>query len=66
MAESLSRKLAAEMNTSGLLRIRTSNSLKPINHALFVDYSLLLGGTLIRIAKSFDSVLKAIAKPQEL
>lgn len=46
------------MNASGLPGIRTANALKPINHALFADDSLLLGGASIRIAANFDSVLK--------
>jgi hypothetical protein len=31
---------------------------EPLNHALFVDDSLLIGGASIRIAKAFDSVLR--------
>ena len=62
MADSLSKKLAAEMNTGGLPGIRTSNALNPINHALFANDSLLLGGASIRIAKSFDFVLKSYCR----
>lgn len=56
MEDSLNRKLAAEMNSSDLPGIRTSNAQKPINHAIFVDESLLLGGASTRIAKSFESM----------
>ena len=62
MVNSLSRKLSAKMNSSGLPGIRTSNAQKPINHALFADDSLLLGSTSTRIAKSFDSVLKSYCR----
>jgi len=62
MADSLNGKLVVEMNTGGLPRIRTSNVLNPINHALFADDSLLLGGASIRIATSFDKVLKSYCR----
>lgn len=58
MADSLSRKLAAEMNSSDLPGIRTANALKPINHALFADDSILLSGASTSIAANFDAVLK--------
>ena len=38
--------------------IRIARGVDPINHALFTDDSLLLGGASMRIAKDFDEVLK--------
>jgi len=62
MADSLSRKLAAEMNTGDLLGIRIANALNPINHAFFADDSILLGGASTRIAINFDAVLKSYCR----
>lgn len=59
MVDTLSRKLAAKMNIGDLRGIRTANALKPINHALFANDSLLLGGASSRIAANFDFVLKS-------
>eukprot|EP00253_Pinus_taeda_P030936 PITA_30936 len=62
MEDTLGRKLAAEMNIGGLPGIQTANALKPINHALFGDNSLLLGRASIRIAANFDYVLKSYCR----
>eukprot|EP00253_Pinus_taeda_P018012 PITA_18012 len=42
--------------------LKPSNTSPAQNHALFVDDSLLLGGASVRIAKSFDSVLKCFCR----
>ena len=66
MAEALSRKLFAEMivgiipgirDTSIIPGIRDTRGEKPINHALFVDDSLLLGGASLNIARAFNGIL---------
>eukprot|EP00253_Pinus_taeda_P023884 PITA_23884 len=62
MADSLSRKLTAEMNTGDLPGIRIANALNPINNALFADDSILLGGASTRIAVNFDVVLKSYCR----
>ena len=49
LADSLSRKLTAERNKGVILGIRSMKGIEPINHALFVDDSLLLGGASLRI-----------------
>jgi len=59
MADSLSRKLVAEKIAGSLPGLKPSNATTPLNHALFADGSLLLGGVSIRIAKAFDNVLKS-------
>eukprot|EP00253_Pinus_taeda_P017553 PITA_17553 len=62
MADSLSRKLAAEKTARSLPGLKPSNVATPLNHALFADDSLLLGGASIRIAKAFDNVLKSYCR----
>jgi endonuclease V-like protein UPF0215 family len=42
--------------------LRSSNGAKPMNHALFADDSLLLGGASNRIAKAIDSVIKSYCR----
>ena len=44
MAEVLSRKLSAEMVVGSLPGIKIARGVDPLNHALFADDSLLLGG----------------------
>jgi hypothetical protein len=58
MADSLSRKLTAERLVGNIPGLKSSNGAEPLNHALFADDSLLLGGASFRIAKAFDSVLR--------
>eukprot|EP00253_Pinus_taeda_P033411 PITA_33411 len=62
MADSLSRKLEAERITGDLPGTRIANALNPINHALFADDSILLGGASTRIAANFDAVLKSYCR----
>ena len=38
--------------------IRAARGVKPINHALFADDSLLLGGASLNIARSFNGILQ--------
>eukprot|EP00253_Pinus_taeda_P007191 PITA_07191 len=57
MADSLSRKLAVEKSAGSLPGLKPSEVSTPLNHALFADDSLLLGGVSTRIAKAFDNLL---------
>ena len=62
MADSLSRKLTAERIAGSLPGLKPSTGADPLNHALFADDSLLLGGASTRIAKAFDTVLKSYCR----
>jgi len=62
MVDTLSRKLTAERIVGSLLGLKSSSNVVPLNHALFADDSLLLGGVSPRIAKVFDSVLKSYCR----
>ena len=57
MAESLSRNLSDELAIGSLLGIKIASGVNPINHALFVDDSLLLGGASLSIARDFNGIL---------
>ena len=58
MAEALSRKLYAYMVVGVIPGIRVARGVDPINHALFVDDSLLLGGASLNIAHAFNEILQ--------
>ena len=58
MVEVLSRKLSAEMAADIIPGIRVVRGVEPINHALFADDSLLLGGALLNIDRSFNGILQ--------
>jgi len=58
MADTLSRKLTTEKKSDSVLGIRLTKGLDPINHALFADDSLMLGGASIKIAKNFSKILQ--------
>lgn len=49
MAESLSRKFTLEKQDDSIPGIRIEKGIDPMNHALFADDSLLLGGASLRI-----------------
>ena len=57
MAEALSRKLSAEMIVGTIPGIRAARGVKPINHVLFADDSLFLGGASLNIAHAFNGIL---------
>ena len=59
LPDSLSRKLTAERNVGVIPGIRSMKWIYPINHALFVDDSLLLGGVSLRIARAFHEILQS-------
>eukprot|EP00253_Pinus_taeda_P005923 PITA_05923 len=58
MADSLSKKLTLEKQNGNILGIRIVKGIAPVNHALFVDDSLLLGGASLRIVNSFITILQ--------
>jgi len=58
MAESLSRKMTVEMEIGGIPGIKAARGVDPINHAIFADASLLLGGASIMIAMAFKEILQ--------
>ena len=58
VADSLSRRLS-RLQAEGLLpRLSFRNGVYPINHALFADDSLLLGGASMNISWEFIVILK--------
>eukprot|EP00253_Pinus_taeda_P028283 PITA_28283 len=62
MADYLSKKLAVEKSVGSLSGLKPSEVSTPLNHALFADDSLLLGGVSTRKAKAFDNVLKSYCR----
>ena len=58
MAETLSRKLSSELAAGTIPCIKTTRGVVPINHALFADDSLLLGGASLNIACAFKEILQ--------
>ena len=58
MAETLSRKLSAEKDASYILGITIARGVVPINHALFADDPLLLGGALMKIACVLKDIIQ--------
>ena len=58
MAEVLSRKLSAEITVDIIPGIRAPRGAEPINHALFTDDSLLLGGASLNITCVFNGILQ--------
>jgi hypothetical protein len=62
MEDSLSIKLIVEKKAETVPCIRTVKGLEPINHALFADDSLFLGGASIRIAQTFSNILQSFCR----
>lgn len=62
MADTLSRKLEQDMIAGATLGFKITKDLKAINHALFMDDSLKLGGASNRIASAFKSTLQVYCK----
>ena len=54
MVDSLSRKLTAGKNDGIILGIISTVGVEAINHALFVDDTLLLGGASLKMARIFS------------
>ena len=57
MVETLSRKLIFKKEAGYIPGIRISRGVDPINHALFADDSLLMGGASMNIAWDFQETL---------
>ena len=58
MVESLSKNLTVEKESSSIPGIKAARGVDPINHALFADDSLLLGGAYLKIARPFNEILQ--------
>ena len=58
MGESLSRKLTTKLVAGSILGIKAARGVDPINHALFANDSLLLGGASLNIAQAFNEILQ--------
>ena len=57
MVESLSRKLSIAKEAGFIPGIKIAMGVDPINHALFIDDSLLLGGATVMISRTFNDIL---------
>ena len=62
MVESLSIKLMVEKEAGFIPGIRIARGVDPINHGLFVDDTLLLGGASMKIARAFNDILKNLCQ----
>jgi hypothetical protein len=62
MADTLSRKFIAERTAGNIPGLKSSTGAESLNHALFADDSLLLGGASSRIARAIDSALKSYCR----
>ena len=58
MAETLSRKIIVENEAGYISGIKIARGVDPINHTLFVDDPLLLGGASMKIARDFNKILQ--------
>ena len=58
MAKTLSRKLTIEKEVGFIPSIKIAREIDPINHSLFADDSLLLGGASLKIAQAFKVILQ--------
>ena len=58
MDESLRRKLIVEKEAGYIPSIRIAGGVDPINHTLFDDDSLLIGGASMKIGRDFNEILK--------
>jgi len=62
MADSLSQNLIVEKPNGSLPGIRGIFRTTPINHALFADDSILMGGASIKIARVFNGVVQSFCR----
>ena len=58
MVDSLSRNISTEKEVGIIPGINSTRGVESINHALFVDDSLLLGGSSLRMARAFKEILQ--------
>ena len=57
MVDSLGRKITVEKNVGTIPGIKSASDVESINHALFVDDMLLLGGDSLRLARVFKEIM---------
>ena len=57
MADALSRKLTARKNEGIIPGIHLASGVEAINHALFADDTLLLGGASLKMARVFAEIM---------
>ena len=57
MVDALSKKLTAGKNEGIILSIHQASGVEAINHALFVDGTLLLGGASLKMARVFAEIM---------
>ena len=62
MVESLSRKLLVEKEAGFLPSIKIAREIDPINHDIFANDSLLLGGAYLMIARAFNVILQNLCQ----
>ena len=62
VVEAMSRKLQLLQGSGELRGLKIARGVKAINHAQFVDDTILLGGASITIARRFNSVLSTFLK----
>ena len=62
MADTLNRKLEQDRIIGAAPGLRITKDLKPINHALFADDSLMLGGASNKVASTFKDTFQAYYK----
>ena len=60
MVEILSKKLTVEKEVGYIPWIKIVSGVDPINHALFADDSLFLGGDSLKIAWAFNEILQKL------
>lgn len=62
MADAVSQKLSEEKLNGTFSSIRAINGTNPINHALFTNDSILMGGTSIKIARAFNGAIQSFCR----
>ena len=60
MIETLSRKLSVEKEVGFIPGINIAMGVEPINHTLFANETLLLGGASLNIARAFKDILQKL------
>ena len=58
MVETLNKQIIVEKEVGYIPGIKISQGINPINHSLFADDSLLLGGASLKIALAFKDILQ--------
>ena len=60
MAETVSRALETQRKERTIIGLRIAKGIKTINHSLFVDDTLLMGGASTIIARRFKKIMDAL------